>query len=670
MTKDNQQAIDVERLEALTHQLNDYAYQYYALDNPTISDTEYDKLYRELQDLEEKYPTFILAESPTQRVGDVVSEAFTKVTHTQPMMSLGNAFNMEEVAKFVSDAQKNASGKIRFVCELKIDGLSVAIQYENGRYVRAATRGDGVVGEDITTNVRTIKSVPMKLREEIDIEVRGEIYMPKDSFIALNEKREEAGLPTFANPRNSAAGSIRQLDSKVTASRNLNIFLYSGVFSDQIPIHSQSDLFGRFPDYGLRVNPMYRVCETMEEIQAYIEEMTAKRHELTYGIDGIVIKVDEFSDQEALGYTVKAPKWAIAYKFQAEEVETVIHDIEWTVGRTGVVTPTAIMTPVLLDGSTVQRASLHNMDLIEAKDVRLNDTVIIHKAGDIIPEVISVVEEKRPEDSQPYPKPTECPVCHSELVHLEDEVALRCVNPACPAQAKEKLYHFVSRNAMNITGVGPSVLEQMYDKLDVQSPADLYKVEKDQLMGLDKVGDKASDKIIQAIESSKENSLDRLVFGLGIRHVGAKAARQIAEVYPTMDEIMAQDVEAFTNIEGIGETIADSMVAFFDTDGVQDLIQDLKDHGVNMRYLGPIKSEVEAIDSFWADKTIVLTGKLSQYTRPEAKKAIEALGGNVTGSVSKKTDILVAGEDAGSKLTKAEDLGITIFSEQDMVDRL
>lgn len=670
MTKDNQQAIDVERLEALTHQLNDYAYQYYALDNPTISDTEYDKLYRELQDLEEKYPTFILAESPTQRVGDVVSEAFTKVTHTQPMMSLGNAFNMEEVAKFVSDAQKNASGKIRFVCELKIDGLSVAIQYENGRYVRAATRGDGVVGEDITTNVRTIKSVPMKLREEIDIEVRGEIYMPKDSFIALNEKREEAGLPTFANPRNSAAGSIRQLDSKVTASRNLNIFLYSGVFSDQIPIHSQSDLFGRFPDYGLRVNPMYRVCETMEEIQAYIEEMTAKRHELTYGIDGIVIKVDEFSDQEALGYTVKAPKWAIAYKFQAEEVETVIHDIEWTVGRTGVVTPTAIMTPVLLDGSTVQRASLHNMDLIEAKDVRLNDTVIIHKAGDIIPEVISVVEEKRPEDSQPYPKPTECPVCHSELVHLEDEVALRCVNPACPAQAKEKLYHFVSRNAMNITGVGPSVLEQMYDKLDVQSPADLYKVEKDQLMGLDKVGDKASDKIIQAIESSKENSLDRLVFGLGIRHVGAKAARQIAEVYPTMDEIMAQDVEAFTNIEGIGETIADSMVAFFDTDGVQDLIQDLKDHGVNMRYLGPIKSEVEAIDSFWADKTIVLTGKLSQYTRPEAKKAIEALGGNVTGSVSKKTDILVAGEDAGSKLTKAEDLGITIFSEQDMVVRL
>ena len=670
MTKDNQQSIDVARIEALTHLLNDYAYQYYALDNPTISDTEYDKLYRELQDLEAKYPTFIQAESPTQRVGDAVSEAFTKVTHSQPMMSLGNAFNFEEVAKFVADAKENVGEHIRFVCELKIDGLSVAIQYENGRYVRAATRGDGVVGEDITNNVRTIKSVPMKLRQDIDIEVRGEIYMPKDAFLALNEKREEAGLPTFANPRNSAAGSIRQLDSKVTASRNLNIFLYSGVFSDELPIKSQQDLFQHFPDYGLRVNPLTRVCETFEEIQAYIEEMTAKRHELSYGIDGIVIKVDDFSDQETLGYTVKAPKWAIAYKFQAEEVETTIHDIEWTVGRTGVVTPTAIMEPVLLDGSTVQRASLHNMDLIEAKDIRLNDTVVIHKAGDIIPEVVTVVLDKRPEDSTPYPKPTTCPVCHSDLVHLEDEVALRCVNPACPAQAKEKLYHFVSRNAMNITGVGPSVLEQMYDKANVHSPADLYQVKKDQLMALDKVGDKASDKIIQAIEDSKENSLERLLFGLGIRHVGAKAARQIAEVYPSMQEIMTKEITDLTNIEGIGETIADSMVAFFATDGARETIEALVENGVNMKYKGPVKAEVEAIDSFWAGKTIVLTGKLSQYTRPEAKKAIEALGGNVTGSVSKKTDILVAGEDAGSKLAKAENLGVTVFSEQDMVDKL
>lgn len=670
MTKDNQQHIDAQRIEELTNQLNDYAYQYYALDNPTISDKAYDQLYRELQELEGKYPNLIKAESPTQRVGDVVSEAFTKVTHSQPMMSLGNAFNFEEVAKFVADAKKAASGDIRFVCELKIDGLSVAIQYENGRYVQAATRGDGVVGEDITTNVRTIKSVPMKLQEDIDIEVRGEIYMPKDAFLALNESREEAGLPTFANPRNSAAGSIRQLDSKVTAGRNLNIFLYSGVFSDQLPIHSQSDLFEKFPAYGLRVNPNYRICNDFEEIQAYIEEMTALRHELPYGIDGIVIKVDDFSDQENLGYTVKAPKWAIAYKFQAEEVETTIHDIEWTVGRTGVVTPTAIMTPVLLDGSTVQRASLHNMDLIEAKDIRLNDTVIIHKAGDIIPEVVSVVLDKRPEDSLPYPKPTTCPVCGSELVHLEDEVALRCVNPACPAQAKEKLYHFVSRNAMNITGVGPSVLEQMYEKAEVHSPADLYQVTKDQLMALDKIGDKASDKILQAIEDSKENSLERLLFGLGIRHVGAKAARQIAEVYPSMAEIMETEVADLISIEGIGETIADSMVAFFDTDGVQDLIDSLVKNGVNMSYLGPVKTEIDDIDSFWSGKTVVLTGKFDQYTRSEAKKAIEALGGNVTGSVSKKTDIVVAGADAGSKLTKAQDLDVTVFSEQDMIAKL
>lgn len=670
MTKDAQQHIDVLRMEELTDQLNDYAYQYYALDNPTISDQEYDQLYRELQALEAKYPEFVLAESPTQRVGDAVSEVFSKVTHSQPMMSLGNAFNFDEVNKFVEDAKRLADGPIRFVCELKIDGLSVAIQYENGRYVRAATRGDGVVGEDITNNVRTIKSVPMKLRQAIDIEVRGEIYMPKASFVALNEQREEAGLPTFANPRNAAAGSIRQLDANVTSRRNLSIFLYSGVFSDQVPIHSQSDLFEIFPDYGLRVNPMYRICETAAEIQAYIEEMTAKRHELPYGIDGIVIKVDAFEDQETLGYTVKAPKWAIAYKFQAEEVETVVHDIEWTVGRTGVVTPTAIMEPVLLDGSTVQRASLHNMDLIEAKDIRLHDTVVIHKAGDIIPEVVHVVLDKRPEDSVAYPKPTVCPACHSDLVHLEDEVALRCVNPACPAQVKEKLNHFVSRDAMNITGVGPSVLDQMYEKANVKSPADLYHVTKDQLMTLDKIGDKSSDKIIQAIDDSKDNSLERLLFGLGIRHVGAKAARQIAEVYPSMAEIMVQDVAAFTNIEGIGETIADSVVAFFATDGVQDLVTSLKDSGVNMTYKGPAKAEIEAVDSFWAGKTVVLTGKLSQYTRPEAKKAIEALGGNVTGSVSKKTDILVAGEDAGSKLTKAQDLGVTIFSEQDMVDKL
>ncbi|MGV3175305.1 NAD-dependent DNA ligase LigA [Aerococcus suis] len=658
---------DLDRLNELVALLNQYAHEYYTLDQPSVTDSEYDALYQELVHLEATYPEAISPESPTQRVGDTTDSAFEKVTHTTPMLSLSNGFNKEDIERFTQNVEKELGHDIDYVCELKIDGLSVSITYEDGKYVRAATRGTGEIGENITKNVKTIDSVPKQLDEPLDIEVRGEIFMPKASFARLNAVREEAGQPPFANPRNAAAGSIRQLNPKVTAQRQLDVFLYSGVFGDDIPIHSQADLFRKFPEYHFKVNPLFEVCHNSDEIWNYIERMSEQRHDLDYEIDGIVIKVSDFTNQQALGRTVKAPKWAIAYKFPAEEVETTIHDIEWTVGRTGVVTPTAVMDPVLLAGSTVQRASLHNMDLIADKDIRVGDTVVIHKAGDIIPEVVRVVLDERPNESESYPAPTTCPVCDSELVHLEDEVALRCVNLACPAQAKERLNHFVSRDAMNIDGVGPRVLEQLYQRELVHDPSDLYQLTADQLITLDKFGEKATQNTLDAINNSKENSLERILFGLGIRHVGAKAAKQIAAHFGTMAAIMSASTDDFVAIDGIGEIIADSIVEFFQTEATQDLIQRLVDQGINMTYLGQSPEQVANQETFWQGKTVVLTGKLEHYTRPEAKKQIEALGGKVTGSVSKNTDILVAGADAGSKLTKAQTLDVTIFSEEDMV---
>lgn len=661
----------IARINELTSLLNQYAYQYYILDQPTLSDKEYDKLFHELIKLEKSYPEAIAADSPSQRVGVIVDNKFAKVTHEAPMLSLSNAFNQADIARFVANVTAVVGDEpVRFVCELKIDGLSVSLRYENGQLVRAATRGDGMTGEDITNNVRTIKSIPLRLQQPLNIEVRGEIYMPKKSFKALNAKREEEGLPTFANPRNSAAGSVRQLDSRVTASRNLNVFLYGGVFADEVGLNSQSELMRQFPDWGLRVNDEYRIAETAAEIWGYITEMGVKRHDLSYDIDGIVIKVDDFAQQEAVGYTLRAPKWALAYKFPAEEAMTVIRDIDWTVGRTGVVTPTAIMDPVLLAGSTVQRASLHNMDLIAEKDIRIGDTVIIHKAGDVIPEVLQVVTEKRDSNSQPYPKPVFCPVCSSELIHLEDEVALRCVNIACPAQAKEKLNHFVSRQAMNIIGVGPRVLAQMFELGLIKDPSDLYTLTFEQLLELDKIGEKAAANILAAIQTSKNNSLERLIFGLGIRHVGSKAAKQIAEVYPTMTAVLQATVTDLTAIDGIGEIIAESLVEFFQTAANQTLIQRLAAAGVNMNYLGLSPTAIEEVDSYWQGKIVVLTGTLTEYTRNEAKQAIESLGGNVTNSVSKSTDILVAGENAGSKLAKAETLNVTIIDEAEMSQHL
>ena len=658
---------DLDRLNELVALLNQYAHEYYTLDQPSVTDSEYDALYQELVHLEATYPEAISPESPTQRVGDTTDSAFEKVTHTTPMLSLSNGFNKEDIERFTQNVEKELGHDVDYVCELKIDGLSVSITYEDGKYVRAATRGTGEIGENITKNVKTIDSVPKQLDEPLDIEVRGEIFMPKASFARLNAVREEAGQPPFANPRNAAAGSIRQLNPKVTAQRQLDVFLYSGVFGDDIPIHSQADLFHKFPEYHFKVNPLFEVCHNSDEIWNYIERMSEQRHDLDYEIDGIVIKVSDFTNQQALGRTVKAPKWAIAYKFPAEEVETTIHDIEWTVGRTGVVTPTAVMDPVLLAGSTVQRASLHNMDLIADKDIRVGDTVVIHKAGDIIPEVVRVVVDERPNESESYPAPTTWPVYDSELVHLEDEVALRCVNLACPAQAKERLNHFVSRDAMNIDGVGPRVLEQLYQRELVHDPSDLYQLTADQLITLDKFGEKATQNTLDAINNSKENSLERILFGLGIRHVGAKAAKQIAAHFGTIAAIMSSSTDDFVAIDGIGEIIADSIVEFFQTEATQDLIQRLVDQGINMTYLGQSPEQVANQETFWQGKTVVLTGKLEHYTRPEAKKQIEALGGKVTGSVSKNTDILVAGADAGSKLTKAQTLDVTIFSEEDMV---
>ncbi|MDO4680640.1 MAG: NAD-dependent DNA ligase LigA [Aerococcus sp.] len=659
-----------EQIKTLTDELNHYAYEYYVLDQPTISDHIYDEKYRQLEQLEQAHPELRQSDSPTQRVGDVISTQLEKITHTVPMLSMNDLFTKEEVMDYLSGVEKQLGHTPNYVCELKIDGLSVALRYEEGQLVLGATRGNGRIGEDITHNIRTIRSVPLKLKQPMTIEVRGEIYMPKQAFLDLNEKREAAGQVTFANPRNSAAGSVRQLDSRIASERHLDVFLYSGVFNDEIPIHSQSDLLKHYPAWGFRVNPEYEICHTPEEVWDYIERMTTQRHDLAYDIDGVVIKVDDFKDRETLGETSKAPKWQIAYKFPAEQVQTVVRDIEWTVGRTGVVTPTAVMDPVLLAGSTVQRATLHNPDYIEMKDIRLGDTVVLYKAGDIIPEIEQVVLDKREEDSTPYGVPTTCPECGSELVHLEDEVALRCVNPACPAQAKERLNHFVSREAMNIMGVGPRIIEQLYDQQLVKDPSDLYLLSAPDLMALDKVGEKSAEKMLAAIDESKEQSMEHLLIGLGIRHVGVKAARDLAQHFTTMDTLMAASEETLAAIDGVGEIIANSIVEFFQTEAVQELVANLQKEGVNMRYLGPSLTQTEQVDSFWQGKTVVLTGKLVDYTRQEAKAAIERLGGKVTGSVSKKTDIVVAGEAAGSKRTKAEDLGITIFSEADMIERL
>ncbi|HFJ6327959.1 TPA: NAD-dependent DNA ligase LigA [Enterococcus faecium] len=659
-----------KRAEELRTRLNQWSREYYVEDKPTVEDYVYDKEYAELVAIEEQYPDLITSDSPTQRVGGKVLEGFEKVTHDIPLYSLNDVFSKEELIAFDQRVQKAVGRVVDYCCELKIDGLSVSLRYEDGNFVRGATRGDGTVGENITENLKTVRSVPIKLKEPMNIEVRGECFMPKRSFVQLNQDREAEGKDIFANPRNAAAGSLRQLDSKITAKRNLDTFLYTVADFGPMQAKTQYDALEELEKIGFHTNREKRLCHSIDEVWSYIEEYHDKRVDLPYEIDGIVIKVNEFSLQDQLGFTVKAPRWAAAYKFPPEEVETLIENIEWTVGRTGVVTPTAIMTPVRVAGTTVSRASLHNGDYIKLKDIRLKDTVLIYKAGDIIPEVSQVVLDKRPKDSEEYQLPTHCPVCGSELVHLDEEVALRCINPKCPAQMKEGLNHFVSRNAMNIDGLGPRVLEQMYDKKLVADVADLYKLTEEELLTLDKIKEKSANNILTAIDNSKDNSVERLIFGLGIRHVGAKAAKILAEHFGNLETLSKSDYESIIALDTIGDIIADSVVTYFSNEEVHELMNELKQAGVNFEYKGLRNAQLQEVESPFKEKTVVLTGKLTRFTREEAKETIENLGGKVTGSVSKKTDIVVAGEDAGSKLTKAQELGIEVWTEDQMADAL
>lgn len=658
-----------KRVDELHKLLNQYGYEYYVLDKPSVPDSEYDKRMQELIALETEFPQLKTPNSPTQRIGGEVLEGFQKVRHRIPMLSLANAFNEGDLRDFDRRVRQTV-GDTAYVCELKIDGLAVSLRYENGVFVQGSTRGDGTVGEDITANLRTVRSIPLQLTEKVTIEVRGEVFMPKKSFAKLNKEREENGEILFANPRNAAAGSLRQLDPKIAASRNLDVFLYAIGENHLELIERHSEGLNYLDRLGLKTNQERRLCSTIDDVLEYIKEWQEKRPDLPYEIDGIVVKVDRYDQQEKLGTTVKSPRWAIAYKFPAEEVMTKLIGIDLSVGRTGVVTPTGILEPVRVAGTTVQRASLHNEDLIKEKDIRIGDYVIVKKAGDIIPEVVRSVPEKRTGKENPFAMPTHCPACGSELVRLEGEVALRCINPKCPAQIREGLIHFVSRNAMNIDGLGEKVITQLFQENLVADVADIYKLTKDQLIQLERMGEKSVQNLLTAIEASKENSLERLLFGLGIRHVGAKAAKILAQTYEHIDRLMEAKEEELQAITDIGEKMANSIVTYFQAPEVKELIDELKSLGVNVTYKGERPQNIADIESPVAGKTIVLTGKLTNLSRNEAKEKLEQLGATVTGSVSKKTDIVIAGADAGSKLEKAQSLDIEIWSEEQFLEIL
>ena len=642
-------------MKELVELLNRYAYEYYTKDAPSVSDSEYDQLYRELVELETAHPDEILPESPTHRVGGVVLKGFTKYQHQYPLYSLQDAFSREELEAFDQRVRKEFPS-ISYVCELKIDGLSISLTYENGVLVTGATRGDGSVGEDITENLKRVKDIPLVLPEPVNITVRGECYMPRASFDRVNQIRQENGEPEFANPRNAAAGTLRQLDTKIVAKRNLATFLYQEVSpTDQ---SSQEGVLEKLARLGFVVNQERVLAEDMEQIWDFIQKVAQLREDLPYDIDGIVIKVNDLAVQEELGFTVKAPKWAVAYKFPAEEKEAKILSVDWTVGRTGVVTPTANLTPVQLAGTTVSRATLHNVDYIAEKDIHQDDTVIVYKAGDIIPAVLRVVKDKRVSD-QALAIPTHCPSCQSELLHFEDEVALRCINPLCPAQIKEGLNHFASRDAMNITGLGPAVVEKLFATQLVEDVAGIYRLTVEDLLTLEGFKEKSAEKLYEAIQASKENSAEKLLFGLGIRHVGSKVSQILLQEFHDLDQLATADPERIAGIDSLGMVVAESLKRYFAQEGSKRLLQELKEAGVNMAYLG----EKVAADAALSGMTVVLTGKLERLTRSEAKAKLESLGAKVTGSVSKKTDLVVAGSDAGSKLTKAQELGIQVEDE-------
>ncbi|KRN03092.1 NAD-dependent DNA ligase [Levilactobacillus senmaizukei DSM 21775 = NBRC 103853] len=645
----------------LRPQLIQWGKQYYDADTPSVEDDVYDRVYARLVALEAAFPEIITPESPTQHVGGSSRGDLPKVAHPIPMLSLGDVFSIDELTEFDERLRANVEEDFDYNCELKIDGLAVSLRYEDGIFIQGSTRGNGQIGEDITANLKTIDSIPKVLSRPLTIEVRGECYMPKAAFLALNERREAAGQAPFANPRNAAAGSLRQLDTQVTADRKLATFMYNIADYEPLETRTQSGLLDELAGLGFTTNPTYRVAHNMQDVAAYIDDYQGQRSDLAYGIDGIVIKANSLPLQRELGATVKVPRWAIAYKFPPEEVETTVLDIEWTVGRTGIVTPTAVMTPVALAGSTVARASLHNPDYLQAKDIRIGDTVLLHKAGDIIPEISQFVATKRPADAQPYPIPTTCPSCGAELVHLDEEVALRCINPRCPAQLAEGMNHFASRNAMNIAGLGPQIVAQLFDRQLVDDVASLYRLTADQLLTLDKFGEKSAQNLLTAIDNSRNNSLERLLFGLGIRHVGAKAARSLAAAFGDLQHLMAASNEEISAIDTVGGIIADSVVTYFADEHVQQLVADLEKVGVNLTYTSGATASVEP--SEFTGQRVVLTGKLQELTRPEATAWLEEHGATVTGSVSKKTDLLIAGEAAGSKLTKAQSLNIPIWNE-------
>ena len=644
-----------ERMKELVELLNRYATEYYTSDNPSVSDSEYDRLYRELVELEKAHPDQVLPESPTHRVGGKILDGFEKYSHQYPLYSLQDAFSREEFDAFDARVRKELDD-VTYICELKIDGLSISLTYEQGIFVAGATRGDGSIGENITENLKRVKDIPLSLPEKLDITVRGECYMPIASFNQVNLARQENGEPEFANPRNAAAGTLRQLDTAVVAKRNLATFLYQE--ASPSTRDSQEKVLEHLEQLGFVVNPRRLLAHSMDEVWKFIQEVGQERDQLPYDIDGVVIKVNDLAGQEQLGFTVKAPKWAVAYKFPAEEKEAKLLSVDWTVGRTGVVTPTANLTPVQLAGTTVSRATLHNVDYIAEKDIRKDDTVIVYKAGDIIPAVLRVVESKRVSEEK-LDIPTNCPSCESKLLHFEDEVALRCINPRCPAQIKEGLIHFASRDAMNISGLGPSIVEKLFAANLVKDVADIYSLTVEDFLLLDGIKEKSAQKLYQAIQTSKENSAERLLFGLGIRHVGSKASQLLLQNFHSIESLAQASPEEVAGIESLGSVIAQSLQSYFETEGAKILLRELKELNVNLDY----KGQVVVADAALSGLTVVLTGKLERLTRSEAKSKLENLGAKVTGSVSKKTDLVVAGADAGSKLQKAQELGIEIRDE-------
>ncbi|HGR5507148.1 TPA: NAD-dependent DNA ligase LigA [Streptococcus pneumoniae] len=644
-----------KRMNELVALLNRYATEYYTSDNPSVSDSEYDRLYRELVELETAYPEQVLADSPTHRVGGKVLDGFEKYSHQYPLYSLQDAFSREELDAFDARVRKEVAHPT-YICELKIDGLSISLTYEKGILVAGVTRGDGSIGENITENLKRVKDIPLTLPEELDITVRGECYMPRASFDQVNQVRQENGEPEFANPRNAAAGTLRQLDTAVVVKRNLATFLYQE--ASPSTRDSQEKGLKYLEQLGFVVNPKRILAENIDEIWNFIQEVGQERENLPYDIDGVVIKVNDLASQEELGFTVKAPKWAVAYKFPAEEKEAQLLSVDWTVGRTGVVTPTANLTPVQLAGTTVSRATLHNVDYIAEKDIRKDDTVIVYKAGDIIPAVLRVVESKRVSEEK-LDIPTNCPSCNSDLLHFEDEVALRCINPRCPAQIMEGLIHFASRDAMNITGLGPSIVEKLFAANLVKDVADIYRLQEEDFLLLEGVKEKSAAKLYQAIQASKENSAEKLLFGLGIRHVGSKASQLLLQYFHSIENLYQADSEEVASIESLGGVIAKSLQTYFATEGSEILLRELKETGVNLDY----KGQTVVADAALSGLTVVLTGKLERLKRSEAKSKLESLGAKVTGSVSKKTDLVVVGADAGSKLQKAQELGIQVRDE-------